>query len=138
MKTLRIPVLICLLAALSITKAYSQPVRTQHQIMIGFLLTCQNNDIVTGDIGYEKIEWSNPQNRTQLRFDDVVLIGRTSRLSYTISFGPYNLVEGTGKSARMMTVRSEGKVLARIPVIINLTEDGTPELEINTGDIKCF
>lgn len=142
MKTFRTTGLICLLAALSIS-ANSQPVRTQNQALIGFTLSCMNNDIIVGNITYDKVSWTGqkPDNsRMQIRLNDAIITGRTSNLTYTLNFAPYNLSEGEdgGRVDRMMTVKLEGRLVARLPVRILLQPDGEIIFDINPLEAKCF
>lgn len=135
MKTFRFPAIICALLFAAFTVTNAQPTRTQGQAQISFLLTCMNNDFIYGPVTYDQTTRAN--SRIQLKLNDAVIKGRQTSFEYTLSFSPVNLADGDASSLRIMTVKLEGKLVARLPVLISTGINGEVKLEINPQDAKC-
>jgi hypothetical protein len=94
-----------------------------------------NNDFIYGPVTYDQTTRAN--SRIQLKLNDAVIKGRQTSFEYTLSFSPVNLADGDASSLRIMTVKLEGKLVARLPVLISTGINGEVKLEINPQDAKC-
>jgi hypothetical protein len=150
MKTLKVIVVLCIGLGFIFNNANSQPVRTEMNVRIGFFIPCVN-EIIEGWIIAERTVWPKvkedsqpPFHKLQLKYDDVVLIGRVSKEEYVLNFISNSTwsVEGADVThfVRQVLVRKDGKLIAMLPLLVHktITPDGDVVVEINDLDVRCF
>ncbi len=155
MKTPKFLTLICIGLGLAFIEANSQPIRTEIPIRVAFYVPCVN-EWIGGDIIAERVEWRNVKEGTihivskiQLKYDHVILYGRTSHLEYSLNFISSSVFPGEGSQGqgadinhfvRMAMVRLDGKLIALLPILVQrvITPDGETVVNINDFDVRCF
>ena len=155
MKTLRILVVLCFVLGFTSNNANSQPIRTEFTVQITFFLPCLN-EWISGPIIAERVTLANlkegapqPYSKVQLKYDNAVVIGQTSHLTYTIEYISNSEWAGNGNAGPgaevggfviMLIVRLDGKLIALLPTVLHrtTTPDGDLVVFINDRDVRCF
>lgn len=155
MKSLKFLTLIWIGLGFALTDANSQPIRTEIPVRVAFYVPCVN-EWITGDIIAERVEWNNVKEGTihiaskiQIKYDHVVLYGRTSHLAYNLNFVSSSVFPGEGSQGegadinhfvRMTMIRLDGKLIALLPILVQkvITPDGETVVNINEFDVRCF
>jgi len=155
MKTLKFLALTCIGLGFAFTVSNSQPIRTEMPVRVAFYVPCVN-EWIGGDIIAERVEWRNVKEGTihivskiQIKYDHVILYGRTSHLEYCLNFVSSSVFPGEGSQGqgadvnhfvRMVMVRLDGKLVALLPLLVQkvITPDGETVVNINELDVRCF
>jgi hypothetical protein len=150
MKTLKILGLVCIILSFTFKNASCQPIRTEMNVHVGFFIPCVN-ELIEGWIIAERTVWPKvkddsqfPFHKLQLKYDDVVLVGRVSKEEYVLNFisnGEWD-TEGADVThfVRQVLVRKDGKLIAILPILVQktITPDGDVVVDINDLDVRCF
>jgi len=150
MKTLKTVLILCIILGFTSNNAYSQPVRTETLVRVGFYVPCVN-EVIGGYLIAERVAWPNnneespvPYHKLQLKYKNAVLIGQISHLEYNLEFISNSEWNNQGADVnhfvRMVMIRQEGKLIALLPILVQktITPDGEIVVNINDFGVKCF
>jgi hypothetical protein len=135
MKTIRILAMVCIIIGFVSNNINCQPIRQEFSASMGVYVPCLG-EMLTGLVIWERTLWDN---KIQIKVMDGVLIGRTDHLAYTATEIInhemwYDRSAVNDSFTRMLMIRLDGKLIARLPIKMHYTINANGE-EIVDFDI---
>lgn len=148
MKTILLFAALSLLLTFSPETAQAQPEVTDTPVSVGFYIPCVE-EFVTGQVIFHRKVWINEKNldmfpfsKIQIRYEGI-LTGRKSGLEYTIDFLSnsefHDVTVSTVIFVRTLMIRQNGKLIARLPIVHQMTINANGELvhEFEFARVDC-
>ncbi|MCX6262195.1 MAG: hypothetical protein NTY95_15420 [Bacteroidia bacterium] len=140
MKTLKILAMACIIIGFTSNNVNCQPIREEYPVYMGVNVPCLG-EMLIGWVTWERTVWDN---KIQIKVMDGVLIGRNDHLVYTVTeiinhemWYDQSAVNDT--FTRLLLIRLEGKLIARLPLKMHYTvnANGEETVDFTNNDVDC-